>query len=211
VQALIADMNRYLDSLEVGVRVAAAPLGTAPDVQFGCILESDECVKSNQTGLFADDEPRMRLAVARPSGKWIKHAAAKLDETQTEQLLMLTLEVGQYWPRQINWKGSKAIELGTDHADRLPWLTSLDAPINVLQVTGALIGRDGKAIRIGAEGMIARPTNIILSGFGAQELFTDEDIEKLRTKQRSDLPGQPLVWQAALTSLVRELTGARMN
>lgn len=34
VKALLADLNRHLDSLNVGVAIATAPRGTAPDVQF---------------------------------------------------------------------------------------------------------------------------------------------------------------------------------
>jgi len=33
------------------------------------------------------------------------------------------------------------------------------------------------------------------------------DIERLRTLRRDDLPGQPLVWQVALRTLVSQLTG----
>ena len=47
----------------------------------------------------------------------------------------------------------------------------------------------------------------MLSALGAQHLVSDDDIEKLRTLKREDLPGQPLVWQTALRSLVAQLTG----
>jgi hypothetical protein len=32
--------------------------------------------------------------------------------------------------------------------------------VAVVQLTGAVVGRDGKAVRIGAEGMMAKRTNI---------------------------------------------------
>ena len=38
-------------------------------------------------------------------------------------------------------------------------------------------------------------------------LISDEDIERLRTLRREDLPGQPLVWQSALRTIVAQLTG----
>ena len=62
-------------------------------------------------------------------------------------------------------------------------------------------------MRIGAEGLMARRSNLVTSALGAQRLISDEDIEKLRTLRRDDLPGQPLVWQTALRSLVAQLTG----
>ena len=67
----------------------------------------------------------------------------------------------------------------------------------VVQLTGALVGRDGSAVRIGAEGMMAKRTNIALSALGADArdpTRTSND----RTLRREDLPGQPLVWQVAL-------------
>lgn len=91
----------------------------------------------------------------------------------------------------------------------LPWLMSLETPVSVLQLTGALIGRAGRAVRIGAEGLLARRTGIIAAGFGAQALVTDEDVEQLRTRRREDLPGRPLVWQVALRTLVERLTGSQ--
>jgi hypothetical protein len=121
--------------------------------------------------------------------------------------LVLTLEVGQYLPRQTGLRGDKEVELGTGHVVRLPWLTSLETPVSVLQLTGALVSSDGRAIRIGAEGILARRTPLVASALGAQRLVSDEDVEQARTLRRDDLPGQPLAWQVALRHLVAQLTG----
>jgi hypothetical protein len=80
----------------------------------------------------------------------------------------------------------------------------------VVQVTGALVGRDGKALRIGAEGLLARRTSMTVSVLGAQSLVTDEEIRQLRADRRDDLPGRPLVWQAGLRMLVEKLTGREL-
>jgi len=122
-------------------------------------------------------------------------------------VLVITLELGQYWPRQKGLSLSKEVRLGSDYAVSVPWLTSLEKPVAVVQLTGALIGRDGRAVRIGAEGLMAKRSNIVLSALGAQMLVSDEDIEQLRTLRREELPGQPLVWQVALRTLVSELIG----
>jgi hypothetical protein len=42
---------------------------------------------------------------------------------------------------------------------------------------------------------------------GGQMLVSDDDIAQLRMARREDLPGQPLVWQVALRTLVGQLTG----
>ena len=90
----------------------------------------------------------------------------------------------------------------------VPWLTSLDTPAHVLQITGALVGRDGRAIRIGAEGLFARRTPLLVSSIGAQAQLSDDDVERVRTLRRDELPGRPLAWQAAIRELVRQLTGS---
>jgi hypothetical protein len=150
----------------------------------------------------------MRLAVGRPSSEWIEGVRAVLDESGADYALVVTLEVGQYWTRQTGLRGSKSVELGTAYTMPLPWLTSLEAPVSVLQVTGALVDRDGKAIRIGAEGIMARRTSLLGSAVGLQRILRDEDIEAARLLKREELPGQPLAWQVALRHLVEELAGA---
>ena len=199
VAALLADMNAYLDGLGVSTRVQARPRGTAPDVLFSCErLPGDDCDA-------ADNRRPMRLAVARPSREWADWAAAEAATFGADRVLVITLEVGNYLPRQRNLLGAKEVRLGSGYSADLPWLTSLDEPVGVLQLTGALVDREGRALRIGAEGMFARRTGILLSAIGAQRLISDEDVAHLRTARREDLPGQPLVWQAALGTLVREL------
>jgi hypothetical protein len=208
--ALLAQMNAFLDSLGVTTRVdgaAGTSTGTPPDVHFGCPRDpaDEDCEAGRETNA---NSRQMRLAVGRPSTSWIEWAAAAADRAQASAVLVLTLEAGQYWTRQEGrFGGRKVIELSTDYSQPVPWLTSLDTPAHVLQITGALVGRDGRAIRIGAEGLFARRTGFIVGAIGAQTLLTDEDVERVRTLRRDELPGRPLVWQAAIRRLVAELTG----
>ena len=124
-----------------------------------------------------------------------------------ERTLVITLEVGQLLSRQSGVLGRKSVELGTANTASLPWLTSMETPVTVLQLTGARVDREGKAIRIGAEGFMAKRTRFALSAIGAQELLRDEDVAQARTARRGDLPGEPLEWQVALWHLVAQLTG----
>ena len=206
VGKLVAEMNRYLDSLRMSVPVVAAPeTGTAPDTHFGCTPDTlGDCVEE---GEMTDSNRRLQLSVGRPSQDWIAWLTSALDSTRADEALVITLELGQYLPRRKGFGLDKEVELGTGYAVPLPRLTSLEKPLAVVQLTGALVGRDGRAIRIGAEGMIAKRTNIVLSSMGVQSLISDEDLERLRKLRREDLPGQPLVWQAALRTLVAQLTG----
>lgn len=201
VAALLAEMNAYLDSLGVTVRIDATPAGTAPDVHFGCErMPDDDCEN-------ADSRRPQRLAVGRPSRSWVEWAEAEAAQVGADRVLLISLEVGNYMPRQRNWRGQKEVQLGTGYAVDLPWLTGIDRPVSVLQITGALIDAEGRAIRIGAEGLIARRTNLLIASVGAQAIIGDDDVERIRTSRRQDLRSQPLVWQAALGNLVAQLTG----
>lgn len=216
VSKLLAEMNAYVDSLtqaaggSIAVRIAA-PKGTPPDVQFGCVPDAGgDCADPSAPGPAVRtsdaEQPRMRLAVGRPSAEWSESVRSALDARGAQQALVLTLEVGQYWVTKSGWTNRKSIALGTNYSMPLPWLTSLETPVSVLQLTGALMDHDGLAVRIGAEGMLARRTSLVMSGLGAQALISDDDVEQLRTLRREDLPGKPLVWQAALRQLVGDLT-----
>lgn len=218
LQELLAEMTAYVDRLPLTARLVDGGSATAagheerlvpPDVQFGCELDPlGDCMERDDAQVLGREGQTMRLAVGRPSPEWTTWITDVLAANGRDYVLVLTLEVGQYLPRQRGWGGSKEVELGTDHVVDLPWLTSLETPVSVLQLTGALVGPGGRAIRIGAEGLVARRTALMVSALGAQELIGDEDVERLRTARRDDLPGAPLVWEAALDELVGRLVGA---
>ena len=224
VGALLDEMNAYLDSLGSargltvrlveGGRVSAVThraTTVPPDVSFGCLTESgvlsgDDCAARGDSVLGRGGQA-MRLAVGRPSAEWTAWMGDVLRDAGVGRALVLTLEVGQYLPRQRGVRGTKLVELGTGHTAPLPWLTSLETPVTVLQLTGALVGPDGRAVRIGAEGIMARRTRLVVSAAGGQEILGAEDVERARTLRRDDLPGRPLAWQVALRQLVGQLTG----
>jgi hypothetical protein len=209
IAALLRDMNASLDSLGASVRIAPAATmpGRALDVMFSCETTPDGDCATADEGMLGDREEKMRLAVARPSAEWTVWLGSALDAAGASRALLVTLEIGDYRMTQKSWRGDKAVFLGTNYSVNVPWLTSLETPVNVLQLTGALIDRDGKAVRIGAEGLLARRTRLLVSSIGGQELISDEDVQRLRTARRDELSGQPLVWQVALRNLVAQLTG----
>ena len=206
--ALLADMNTWLDSMKLtgAMLPATATRGTGPDVHFGCEQNAgDDCEERDQA-VLGRRGTTMRLAVGRPSPEWITSLAPSLAAAGASHALLITLEVGQYWTRQTGLRGNKSIELGTGNTMSLPWLTSLEAPVSVLQLTGVIVDREGKAVRIGAEGILARRTTLVGSAVGLQRILRDEDVEQARTMRRDDLAGNPLAWQVALRHLVTQLT-----
>ncbi len=223
IDRLLEDMNAFLDSLGVSTRlvedrrvstVAHEATRTPPDVRFGCAprlgIPGNECAERGDSALGRGYQT-MQLAVGRPSTEWIAWNREIAEGAGATRTLVITLEVAQYLVRQEGWRGTKVLELGTGHKATLPWLTSLETPVTVLQLTGALVDRDGKAVRIGAEGFHARRTRLIVSAVGAQELLDDDDVRAARTERRTDLPGNPLAWQVAMRQLVTGLTGSRAD
>ena len=215
MRALLDEMNAFLDSLNTVGRVRNAMAANTsvmvpPDVRFGCATESgmpdDDCRARGDSALGRKGQT-MYLSVGRPSREWTAWSRDAMRADSVARLLVITLEVGQYLPRQRGWRGTKEVELGTAHTVGLPWLTSLETPVSVLQFTGAVMDSTGRAQRIGAEGIYARRTRLVVSALGAQELIGDEDIQRVREERRTDLPGQPLAWRVALTQLVEGLTG----
>ena len=207
VARLLAEMTAYLDSLVAGPRVA--PLaGTAPDVMFGCVTDAlGDCADADDAEAMGRGGDELRLAVGNPSGEWRAALGPALAAAGADGLVAVTLEVGQYRLQQRGIRGSKVVALGTGHEASLPWLTSLETPVSVLQLTAVHVGPDGKARRIGAEGIVAVRTPLLASGVGAQRLVSDEDVERVRTLRRDDLPGRPLAWQVALRHLVAGVAG----
>ena len=215
MRALLDEMNAFLDSLGSVVRIRNAMASNTsvmvpPDVRFGCATESgmpdDDCRARGDSALGRKGQT-MSLSVGRPSREWTAWSGDAMRADSVARLLVITLEIGHYLPRQRGWTGSKEVELGTAHTVGLPWLTSLETPVSVLQFTGAVMDSTGRAQRIGAEGIYARRTRLLVSAIGAQELIGDEDIQRVREERRTDLPGQPLAWQVALIQLLEGLTG----
>jgi hypothetical protein len=210
VSAFLEEMNAFIDSVRAGtaLRVARTAAAVPPDVYFGCERDAtDDCVERGDS-VLGRRGTAMRLAIERPSRAWIERAAIALDSVGATHALVLTLEIGQYWARQNGVLGRKTVELGTNYVENLPWLTSLEQPVTVLQITGALIGRDGKAVRIGAEGLLAQPTRLVESSVGLQRLITAEQVNRARSLRHTQRPEQPLAWQLAICQLLNQLAGA---
>lgn len=221
--ALLIEMSAYLDTL-VGTASTRLPDGAtgsagsrplvAPDVRFGCLtdtgLPDDDCTVDDNSALGRGRQ-QMKLAIGRPSPEWVARTRESMNTAGVSRALVITLEVGQMLLRQRGLAGSKELELGTGHTARFPWLTSLETPVSVLLLTGALVDQEGKAIRIGAEAFQAKRTPFLLSAAGAQALLLDEDVAEARARRREDLPGQPLAWRVAMRHLVEQLTGRELS
>jgi len=96
--ALVAEMNAYLDSLAASAKLSptSAEMGSAPDVHFGCLpaMVGGDCVGDGDE----DANHQLELSVGRPSREWIDWIGTTLDSASHDNALLITLELGQYWP-----------------------------------------------------------------------------------------------------------------
>jgi hypothetical protein len=204
-------LGAVLDSLNaeivrLGLTVALpADLGTQrqPGVTFGCRRGGTE---ANGTPRASDEidptEPRrMAFRVEDASKQWRELARLATGDS-LRAIVCVQLGFDEYWVRQKDWKGNKVIDLGSTRSMPITWLTSLDDPVQVLQLTGALVSPDGRVLRVGAEGLLARRTGMTASMVGAQEVLTEDD---LRTLTDPAPDGSGPVWRSALRELVSRL------
>ncbi len=209
IDSLLSEMNAYLDSLGAtkrlveGRRVSAVAhqaTQVPPDVMFGCPTEGNlpgsDCIERGDAAVGGRGYQALRLAVGRPSREWTEWSREVLTQQDASHALLITLEIGQYWPRQRGLRGTKEVEIGTNNVVGLPWLTSLEKPVMVLQLTGVVVDRDGKAVGMGAEGLSVKRTPLVLSAFGVQEVIDDSDIRSVRAN---------CDWRTAMSTLVRTL------
>jgi hypothetical protein len=207
VAGLLAEMNAYLDELGVSASLSLDGVrGRPPDVRFGCLSPGRALCDMAVPGGDRRARPEHWLDVTRPSGAWVDGVARALEAAGATHILVLHLELSEYWPRAL--LPVPILELGTDHHQELRWYTDTEAPVQVLQLTGALLDAEGRALRIGAEGLTAATSGLVMTLLAVQRTIGERDVEWLRTAHRDDLPGQPLVWATALRTLVTRLLGA---
>lgn len=205
LQVLARDLTARLARLES--LVPALPEGSAPP-PAGAPSAYVGCARSAATGDCDIEAPDMVFEIHGPSKAWRKWAAGALERRGADLLLVPTLQVADHWVAQSNLRGAKEVRLGTGYSQAVPWLTSLDTPAQVVQLGAVLVGRDGRVVRSGVEGIAAVRTEFAASVVGAQRILGEPDVERIRSAlRRDDLPGTPLSWDAALDVLVRTLTG----
>lgn len=210
--ALRAAIEAHLPEFEAQLAalvpdLVAVPAEDAPFVYVGAPDGFHAPIEWTDTE--AETRPRDAFLVFAPDppGAWRKALVAAATDANASHVLVVTLELSDYPVAQKNFKGSKAIDLGGGHTLPLPWLTSLDQPVEVLHWTGALYRADGRLVRAGAEGFHALRTRFMGSVAGLQRTLTADTFAEALEARRADLAGEPPAWQTAMRELVRQLTG----
>lgn len=206
-QPLIDSMNCYLDSLGWSTK-AVAPLARkgAPYLFVG----SSEAETAPHAVLMMREEhdmyPPMALFLDKPSKEWRKSYIESMDKQQGEYALMIWVGLTEY-PKANKGVFKKKVVLGTGYEHEIRFLSAVDKPVEVLQLTGVLIDREGNILRAGAEGFLHEDSPFWVQTLNAGTTVDDHAVRKLFTEERrEDLPGKPLAWRVGLTNLMEQLT-----
>lgn len=206
LEPLLDAINSYLDENQFFERVNMSEFRQteAPEVRFGhafSILDISEDDEEDYK-----DTP-MVLQVRQPSRNWSLWWQENVPDN-IDFVLRIQLEVGAYKVSQKDWKGNKEIRIGTGYHVAVPWLTDLDDPVAVVQLGGALISRQGKVVRAGAEGIFVKPNSFIKSVIGIPELISEKDVDFIVFEhKRKELEQNPLAYKVALQNLTANLSG----
>lgn len=206
LQPLLAAMNARL---EKGARCkpltgTSLPEEGAPNLYAGS-SDGESASPIHDDDNDQSDQSRMILSVQPPSKAWRAELARVLQENAVQHLLIIRLGLADY-PQSAKGVFGKRVILGTGHERDLKFVTPTDQQIPVLQITGLRLDRDGRILRAGAEGIIARESGFVVRMvLRATELLRPEDLRNAVEARRDDLPGRPLKWEVALDELVTSL------
>jgi hypothetical protein len=207
LQPLAEAMNAYLDSLGWSKRIAgdSLPEKGAPYVYVGSAVGEGAPPEAAMQRNEYDKFPPMVIHIQKPSKAWRTALGALAQTNQAEYLLWIKLGFSEY-PKAGKGVFGKQVVLGTGYEEGIKFLSAEDKPVEVLQVTGILLDREGNIVRAGAEGIVAKDTPFWAQIFDVQQAMNNEALQKLlQDERREDLTARPLKWQVALRNLAAQL------
>jgi len=147
----------------------------------------------------------MILHIAKPADEWRRAARAAATRYGIDRLIVIYVAFTQY-PKADSGAFGKKVVLGTGYEQPVRFLSAVDRPVEVVQLTGMLLDSDGNILRAGAEGIAGYDTPFLAQVFEADRDIRPQAIERLLNEEkRDDLPGRPLKWQVALDNLIEQL------
>lgn len=207
LQPLLEAMTAYLDSLSWSAPLNADGfmISGAPYVYVGSAEGEDAPPEAAMQRNESDKYPPMVIHIQKPGKEWKAALAQRLDESGGKYLLFINLGFSQY-PKADKGLFEKKVVLGTKYEEGIKFLSAEDKPVEVLQVTGMLLDREGNILRAGSEGIVAKDTPFLLQIFDVQKSIDDETLRYLlNDARREDLPGKPLKWKVALHNLTAQM------
>jgi hypothetical protein len=163
----------------LGLRAIAGaelPEKAAPRVYVGSAVGDLAPPSAEESASPADRFPPMVLHVERPNRAWQSAARELMAREALTHLLLLRVSVSQY-PKGRRGVFAKEVQLGTGFAAPVRFLTAEDKLMQVLQVTGLLLDAEGRVLRAGAEGVLARDTPFSAQVFDVTKLLDDASLQ----------------------------------
>ncbi len=204
---VINAMNEYVDSFNVSKPLIYIDLDPdkAPDIYVGNRNAFNSPAPGSDLGDISETQ-EMVIYQQDPSKAWKDSLLAVSAKENVENFIYITIGFSEYFLRMKNLLGKKELQIGTGYTQAAPWLSDLDTPAEVLHVTGVLLDKNGKILRCGSEGIIAKQTGFWSSVFDLQDMIDEAELKNvLENEKRQDLDGEPLAWQVALNNLVAQL------
>lgn len=186
------------------VAADAALPGGAPQLYVGS-LEGE--FAPSGTGIERqphEEYPPMIAHLMKPAEPWRDAVAALAGARGATRVVLISVSFTQFPKADSGFFGKKVV-LGTDHEEKIRFLSAVDKPVEVLAITGMVLDAQGNVLRAGAEGIAGMDPE-----FWVQVLELGQDLDpaaiaRLRTERRDELPGRPFKWQAALDQLLHQL------
>jgi hypothetical protein len=149
----------------------------------------------------------MVMHLRKPSAAWSAAVAERMALEGSGYAVLVSLTISQY-PKGRSGMFAKNVVLGTGHEEPVKFLTAEDKLLEVLQLTGVLVDAQGRVVRAGAEGILARDTPFAAQVFDVARDIDGRTLGRVLThERREDLPGDPLAWEVALDNLLAQLRG----
>lgn len=190
-------------------RLAAHPVLPAggPRLYVGSAGSDLAPPEAREQRLPQDRFAPMVLQLERPSAAWREAMSVMMAGAGTRHAVVVWLGVSQY-PKGRQGAFGKKVVLGTGHQAPVRFLTAEDKLLEVLQLKGVLVDAEGRVLRAGAEGILARDTPFAAQVLDAEKVLTGDTLAgAVASDRRTDLPGVPPSWQVALGNLLAQLRG----
>ncbi|NGP75274.1 hypothetical protein G3570_01405 [Balneolaceae bacterium YR4-1] len=200
-------LNIFLDRLEWTTASGASVAHKGAPYLFVGSSEAETAPPA--TMMMRNEEdiyPPMALYLEKPSKQWRNSMRQLMADNGSDYALLLWVGLTEY-PKTNKGVFKKKVVLGTDYEHEIRFLSAVDKPVEVLQLTGILLDRDGEVVRAGAEGFLHEDSPFWLQVLNAGSTIDDKSIRTLFTEQvREDLPGHPPAWKVAAINLLEQLT-----
>lgn len=207
LQPLMKIISKYIDSLQLSAKLETDQLSIpgGPRLFIGNFESFDAPPEAKHMRNENDKYPPMIIHIEKPAKEWKTALLQSLTAVNGNFLVIMNLSFAEF-PKADKGLVGKKVVLGIHYEQSLNFLTAIDKPVEVLQITGMLLDREGNILRAGSEGILAKDTPFSLQIFNIQKEIDRKAIDKLiNEERREDLPDKPLKWKVAVNNLYAKL------